>query len=474
MIRMSAVRHRYMTQTDYMSWRMEQDPILRSTIVAVALLDRSPDWTRFVDMMSRGTQHIPIFRRKVVTDPMSPAPPRWVNDPDFDLSWHLRRFTVPALGGWAAVLDFARTVGMTAFDKDRPLWEFTVLSGLETGRAALVMKVHHSLTDGVGGMQIAREIVDFTREGTTRAEPAATAQPQEVESWPLTGGLAWYRDTATKFARRASTAVTRHGAELARHPGETLRNTATVLGSISRFTRPVVTTLSPVMTKRSTRRRFAVLDVPVEALGRAASLGGGSINDAFLASVLRGMARYHRRHGVDIHELRLTLPISLRTAEDSLGGNRITLARFGLPTDIGDPAELIRSVHATVDVWRNEPAVALSPTIAGALNLLPASTLGNMLKHVDFVASNVVGSPVPLFIAGSEVLRYYAFSPTLGSAFNVTLMSYTSQCCVGIDADTDAVPDLDVLTACLADGFREVLALCPDAHDVAATHVWTN
>lgn len=470
---MSAVRHPYMTQTDYMSWRMEQDPILRSTIVAVALLDRNPDWTRFVDMMNRGTQHIPIFRRKVVTDPMSPAPPYWVTDPDFDLSWHIRRFAVPAAGGWDAVLDFARTAGMTAFDKDRPLWEFTVLSGLDSGQAALVMKVHHSLTDGVGGMQIAREIVDFTREGTTRAEPAPTGRAREAEPGARSG-LAWYRDTATNFARRASTAVARHSAGLARHPADALRNTTTVLGSITRFTRPVVTTLSPVMTKRSTRRRFAVLDVPVEALGRAATLGGGSINDAFLASVLRGMARYHRLHGVDVPQLRLTLPISLRSADDSLGGNHITLARFGLPTDIGDPTELIRSVHATVDVWRNEPAVALSPTIAGALNLLPASTLGNMLKHVDFVASNVVGSPVPLFIAGSEVLRYYAFSPTLGSAFNVTLMSYTSQCCVGIDADTEAVPDLDALTACLADGFRDVLALCPDAQDVAATHVWTN
>ncbi|WP_368681123.1 wax ester/triacylglycerol synthase domain-containing protein [Rhodococcus opacus] len=154
-----------MTQTDFMSWRMEEDPILRSTIVAVALLDRSPDQSRFVDMMRRAVDLVPLFRRAAIEAPMGLAPPRWADDPDFDLSWHLRRYTLPEPRTWDGVLDFARTAEMTAFDKRRPLWEFTVLDGLHDGKSALVMKVHHSLTDGVSGMQIAREIVDFTRDG---------------------------------------------------------------------------------------------------------------------------------------------------------------------------------------------------------------------------------------------------------------------------------------------------------------------
>ena len=96
-----------------------------------------------------------------------------------------------------------------------------------------------------------------------------------------------------------------------------------------------------------------------------------------------------------------------------------------------------------------------------------------MLKHVDFVASNVVGSPVPLFIAGAEIERYYAFSPTLGSAFNVTLMSYTSVCCIGINADVAAVPDPALLTSSIAEGFRTVLALCTDeSADTAVLASW--
>ncbi|WP_009472541.1 wax ester/triacylglycerol synthase domain-containing protein [Rhodococcus sp. JVH1] len=457
---------RYMTQTDFMSWRMEEDPILRSTIVAVALLDRRPDQSRFVDMMRRAVDLVPLFRRTAIEDPLGLAPPRWADDRDFDLSWHLRRYTLAEPRTWDGVLDFARTAEMTAFDKRRPLWEFTILDGLNDGRSALVMKVHHSLTDGVSGMQIAREIVDFTREGTPRPgrTDRATAVPHGGSSRPPSR-LSWYRDTAADVTHRAANILGRNSVRLVRAPRATWREATALAGSTLRLTRPVVSTLSPVMTKRSTRRHCAVLDVPVEALVQAAAAAAGSINDAFLAAVLLGMAKYHRLHGAEIRELRMTLPISLRTETDPLGGNRISLARFALPTDIDDPAELMRRVHATVDAWRREPAIPLSPMIAGAVNLLPASTLGNMLKHVDFVASNVAGSPVPLFIAGSEILHYYAFSPTLGSAFNVTLMSYTTQCCVGINADTDAVPDLATLTESLADGFRAVLGLCAKTTD---------
>lgn len=464
---MSTTSRQYMTQADYMAWRMEEDPILRSTIVAVALLDRSPDPARFVDMLERGTRQVPIFRQRAVADPVSPAPPRWEDDPDFDLSWHLRRFTVPAPGGWGAVLDFARTTAMAAFDKDRPLWEFTVLDGLDSGRAAIVMKVHHSLTDGIGGMQIVNEMVDFSREGTVRNEFADAAHPTApTDTVPLLGDLSWYQDTAGRITRQAAT-LARLSPRAVRHPIDALRSTVSLLGSTAKFARPIATTLSPVMTERSTRRRCATVDLPVADLGRAASAAGGSINDGFLASILLGMAQYHRAHGADIASLRLTLPISLRTEQDPVGGNRVTLARFELPTDIDDPAELVRRVHAAVGAWRHEPAIGLSPTIAATLNLLPAAVLGSMFKHVDFVASDVVGSPVPLFTAGSEILRYYAFGPTLGSAFNITLMSFTSTCCIGVNIDTEAVPDLDVLIESLASGFRAVLALGPDTTDSA-------
>ncbi|MFF5034969.1 wax ester/triacylglycerol synthase domain-containing protein [Nocardia salmonicida] len=461
----SNTNQRYMSQTDFMSWRMEEDPILRSTIVAVALLDRSPDQARFVDMMHRAVDLVPLFRRKV-EDSKGLAPPRWVDDQDFDLSWHLRRYTLTEPGTWDMVLDFVRTAEMAAFDKDRPLWEFTILDGLHEGRSALVMKVHHSLTDGVGGMQIAREIVDLTREGVRSAGDGFPESPlAHRDSLPSPPRLSWYRSTVEDVTRRAANALGRNSVRVIREPGSACRAASAVAGSTVRLARPVVSTLSPVMTERSTRRHCAVLDVPVGAVAQAAAAAAGSINDAFLAAVLLGMAKYHRHHSTEISELRVTLPISLRAETDPLGGNRISLARFALPADIADPGELVRRVHSTTETWRNEPAIAFSPIIAGALNLLPASILGSMLKHVDFVGSNVIGSPVPLFVAGAEILRYYAFSPTLGSAFNITLLSYATRCCVGINADVEAVPDLAAMTGSIAEGFRAILGLCPNVTD---------
>ena len=133
---------------------MEEDPVLRSTIVAVALLDRSPDQDRFVRMMDRGTRAVPAFRRTMAESAFGQTPPRWVDDPDFDLSWHLRRIALPHPGGLDAVLPLVRAAAMTAFDKDRPLWEVTVVDGLDGGGAAVLLEIHHSLTDGIGGIRI--------------------------------------------------------------------------------------------------------------------------------------------------------------------------------------------------------------------------------------------------------------------------------------------------------------------------------
>jgi WS/DGAT/MGAT family acyltransferase len=359
---------------------------------------------------------------------------------------------------------------MAALDKDRPLWEFTVLDGLADGGAALVIKVHHSLTDGVSGMQLTREITDTTRE----REPARSALVSEKSMHSELSESSGHQRFAAVAAAvvpaaRAATSTVRAGAHALWHPGSSGCTGVGIAASALRMARPATTTLSPVMKDRSTRRCFGTLEVSAAALTAAAAVTQCSINDAFVAAVLLGMAQYHQRHGAMTPELRVTLPISLRTSQDPLGGNRITLARFALPINIADPDQLMHRVHAVVDRWRREPAVPLSPQVAGVLNLLPVAVLGNMLKHMDFVASNVAGPSMPLYIAGAEITRQFAFSPTLGSAFNATLMSYTTHMCVGINADAGAIADLPVLMEAISDGFRAVLETCPKRIDTTVT-----
>ncbi|MEV6426402.1 wax ester/triacylglycerol synthase domain-containing protein [Nocardia sp. NPDC051463] len=446
----------HMSQSDQFSWNMERDPVLRSTIVSILTLDSDPDWDRLVRTIDRGTRIVPRLRDRLVTVPFGLAPPRWEPDSEFDLSWHLRRGALPAPGTLSTVLEFARTEAMTAFDPARPLWRSTLLSGLDGAGCALVLTVHHSLTDGVGGIRIATGVLDFDRAGTDRRQPP---EPPMDRSGGIRDIMAWNWAVGSKLLHGGLTAALPTAWHTVTHPRRAVRDGFGLATSFVRLARPVTATLSPVMTARSLGRRLAVLDVPVEQLRRCAHATGCTINDAFLAAVVIGLRIYHARHAAAVERLRVTMPISLRVADDPLGGNRITLARFALPVDIDDVADLMRALRAIVDRWRHEPSIPLSNVVAATLNQLPVGLLTEMLKHVDFVASNVPGSPVPLYLAGARIDRMYSFGPTIGTAVNVTLTSHAGTCYIGINTDTAAIPDLTTLTESLATGFETVLRL---------------
>ena len=153
----------FMRDSDAFSWYMERDPALRSTIVSVAWLEKSPDWGAVVDHLDRYSRLSPMFRQRPVEPPGRVATPRWTVDPDFDLSWHVRRVDAPDPHTPETVMALARTAAMTAFDTARPLWEITLVENLEGGRAAVLMKLHHSLTDGIAGMKLALQLFDAER-----------------------------------------------------------------------------------------------------------------------------------------------------------------------------------------------------------------------------------------------------------------------------------------------------------------------
>ena len=142
-----------------------------------------------------------------------------------------------------------------------------------------------------------------------------------------------------------------------------------------------------------------------------------------------------------------------------MGGNRVTLMRFDVPVAEADPAQRIRIIHQRNGKARNERSLPYTQVIAGVLNLMPRWYVGAALRNVDFVASDVPGIPVPVFLGGASVRMQYAFSPTIGAGLNVTLLSYVDTCALGINVDTGAIPDYDVFYDCLVAGFDEVLAL---------------
>ncbi|HET6878023.1 MAG TPA: wax ester/triacylglycerol synthase domain-containing protein [Jatrophihabitans sp.] len=451
-----------MLHSDAFAWYMEKDPVLRSTIVAVDRLDREPDWDLLHSRIDRLTRLAPTLRMRVQAPPLRLGPPRWTYDESFDLDYHLRRVRLAEPAGWNEVLEFARTAAMDDFDRSRPLWEFTVLEGMSDGGAAFVTKLHHSLTDGIGGMQLAALVVDFGPEPPALDEAPPAPEGRQLSSLDLTvRSVADDTVEAAGAATRILRALPAGMLVAARHPVSTVRGAVATTTSIGRFVAPVNRPLSPVLGKRRTSRTLATLDVPFEQFHEAAVSAGGHINDAFIAALAGGMHRYHARRSASLDEVRVTVPISIRGDADAIGGNRITLTRIKMPAAIAEPGERIRHTREIMQVWRREPALGHTQEIAFGLNLLPRPYIGGLLKRVEMLASDVPGIPTPVWLAGARVIGYYAFGPTIGAGMNATLMSYADVCNIGVNIDTSAIDDPEALMACIQEAFDEILALAP-------------
>ncbi|MGZ5370891.1 wax ester/triacylglycerol synthase domain-containing protein [Aeromicrobium sp.] len=452
----------FMRNSDAFTVGMEHDAHLRSTVVSILLFDKSPDWSVVVDRFDRVVRLMPMFRQRVVPT-MAPAPPRWVYDPDFDLRFHMRRITAPAPGDLDSIMEMARRAEMEEFDHARPMWKVTQVDGLADGGAALVVKMHHALADGIGAMQVAMIVFDLQEEptdlGPLPPEPAAV-EPGAFDGirYSLQYDAALVRNLA-KGAASAPSAVV--GGVL--RPLETVRSAVATAASVYRTVRPISDTASPIMKDRRLVRELWVHEVPKPLLMDAAHAMGGTLNDAFLAGVTGGLRLYHAEHGAKVGDLRVTMPVNIRAEGDQAGGNRITLMRLALPVGVADPAERIRQIHVRASAARNERSLPYTQAIAGGLNLVPRWYIGAILQHVDFLASNVPGIPVPVYLGRARLRMQYAFGPTIGAGVNVTLLTYVDTCSIGVNVDTGAIPDVDVFRKCLVAGFDEVLALATNA-----------
>jgi diacylglycerol O-acyltransferase len=198
----------------------------------------------------------------------------------------------------------------------------------------------------------------------------------------------------------------------------------------------------------------------LKAAGRAA---GGSLNDAYIAALLGGFRRYHEDLGHEIDAMPMAMPISLRSGDHPMGGNRFAGARFAAPVGEPDPGERIRLVHEFVVSAREERALDALGLAAPLLNRLPVPVVARwyaaQTTKLDLQASNVAGLPYSAFIAGARIERMLPFGPLPGCAVMATLLSYAGTCCIGLNTDPAAVTDPEAFVHCLQEGVDEVLSL---------------
>lgn len=437
---------------DALLWTIDRDPVLRSTIVAVLLLDTDPAPEELRRLFGDLLDVVPRLRWRGAAPVLPGGRARWTVDDRFDLDQHLQRVVAPSPGSLGQVLQLAQAMAGRAFDRELPLWEALVVEGLEHGRAAIVLKIHHALVDGIGGLAALLAVTEGAAAGHDgRAHhPSGTARPAEPEADEALSG--------TLPVRWLSAA-----AKLAADPRRAVEGAAHDLVTAARLVAPAPFPRSPLARGRGVLRRFGVFDVQLADLHHTGELLRATLNDVFVAAVLGGLERYHELHGKPVEELRGLIPVSIRRAGDPIGTNRFVPARFLLPAGTADPRARVRRVHAVLGVPVHDPALRVSDTLAALLSRLPpalaTAAFGSMLKGSDFVATNVPGPSAEVHVAGARLERIYAFSPPAGAALNVSLVSVGRRACVGVNVDVAAVPDDTLLLECLRASFDELVRL---------------
>jgi WS/DGAT/MGAT family acyltransferase len=336
-----------------------------------------------------------------------------------------------------------------------------LVEGLSDGRAGYVVKTHHSTTDGLGAVQLMSRLHSRTAEhDPARPEPPVPLPGDEVSR---TGLLT---EQLVGTARSAPLTVLRRGVDALTSGARPWDAVASALGSA----RSAGRTLTPpapgstLLTPRGGDWHLEVLEVPLADLKAGAKAAGGSLNDGFLAAMVGGFRRYHQRHGAPLGTLAIGIPISLRAQDAPEGGNRFTGARFPAPLDEADPAARVRTIREFVLSVRGDArSSVLNDLLAPTLSWLPAPVIGAVSGRLtsanDVQVSNVPGVTHPVYIAGSRITRMFPFGPLPGCAAMITLLSHETQCCIGMNLDSAAIPDPAGLVADLQAGLDEVVAL---------------
>ena len=445
-------------------WRLDTYPNLRSAVVGIELLDRAPDRARMLAAHAWGVRAVPRLRQKLVDVPL--GTPEWVNDVRFDLASHLDFITLPAPGSQRQLLDVAQNFAMEPFDRDRPLWSARVVLGLEGGRAAYILKLHHAMSDGIGIVQLMSFMHSRKREPSAERELAPTV----VDAGD--GGVSVVDAARRQLRREIAKLPSRVGQGVAAlrdwiRPADDqtsrLSRIARYAASLRRALAPYMAPPSPLLAQRTFEWRFEAMEVPLAPFKAAAKACGASLNDAFVAGMLGGFARYHAHFGITHDELPIGIPISVRAAGDTGGGNKFAPGQLAGMLGAAPPQERMRHIGEQVARLRDEPALlapfAIMPLLARLPTSAVAKAMGPKMAANDLQMSNVPGIRDEVYMAGAKITHLFPYAPLPGVAAMIALLTHGERCCIGLNLDAGAITEPEVLMRALHESFDEIIAL---------------
>ncbi len=425
-----------------------------------------PGYGEFLDSI-RGRLHlVPRYRQKLTFPRFETGRPLWVDDPSFNLEFHVRQTALPRPGAEGQLMRLAARIFSQRLDRSKPLWELWMIEGVEPAssgdahRFALISKSHHALIDGVSGIDLATVLFDLSPVPPETAHPDEAWNPEPVPSAAqvLASGAVGALRAGIGGATRALGVVARPATVL----GE-LREAAEGLGEIVwAGMNPAPPT--PLNVPIGPHRRFVGVRSELRDFKLVKDTFGGTVNDVLLTAVSGSLRQFLRLRGIRTEglELRALVPVSIR-AEHEHGqfGNRIAAMRGPLPVYVEDPVARLRTVKAAMDDLKESKMAIGAEALANVQNFAPptvlaqASRLNFSTRLFNLIVTNVPGPQFPLYTRGREMQDVFpvAFLPE-DHALAIAIMSYNGKVNFGLLGDYDALGDIQAI----ADGIEQSLA----------------
>ncbi len=411
---------------------------------------------------------VPRYRQKLTFPRFEMGRPFWVDDPQFNLDYHVRHTALPSPGSLEQLRGLVGRIFSQRLDRSKPLWEVWLVQGLQDGRFALISKTHHSLVDGISGVDISTVLFDLSPVPAEAPEPVDWTPQSEPSQVRLAAeGVKGALRTPQDIAGRALGAI-----QHPRRTAEELLEAAEGLGEVAWAglnPAPDVPLNVPI----GPHRRVWWVQRPLDEFKEIKNVLGGTVNDVVLAVVAGALGRWLRIRGVRTEglELRALVPVSIR-AEEEHGtlGNRIAAMRAPLPVYAEEPVERLSIVSEAMRGLK-ESKQALGAEVISGLERFAPPTLLAMASRVNFstrlfnlIVTNVPGPQFPLYLLGREMqeLVPIAFLPE-NHALAVAVMSYNGKVDFGLLADYDGMPDLEVFAELLEESLEELLRTAREA-----------
>src|SRR3954469_3938638 len=438
------------------SFLAQEGPAAHMHVGAVCIFaGPAPSFGDFADHIRTRLHLVPRYRQKLAFPPLESGRPLWVDDPSFNLEYHVRHSALPAPGSEEQLRALAARIHSQALDRTKPLWETWLVQGLEGGRFALISKNHHALVDGISGVDLMTVLFDVGRVPQPAPHEDAPWEPRTTPS-----ALDMWARGLVGVARLPLVAAAR-AAGAARHPAHPLETTREALEGLGEVVRAGLDPApeTPLNVEIGPHRRLVFVRNDLADFKLVKDAFGGTVNDVVLAVVAGALQKWLRSRGVRTEglELRALVPVSIRTRDEHHQlGNRIVAMRGPLPVYVHDPVARLHVVRQAMEGLKDSKQALGAEMIASLEALAPptilaqASRINFSTRLFNLLVTNVPGPQVPLYLLGRRLEHLFpgAFLPG-NHALAVAVISYDGSMDFGLLGDDERMPDLDAIADAL-------------------------